>query len=40
MKPITADEDRTSLRFFDLLNFALRFCPANSAESDLTGRFA
>ena len=40
MKPITADEERTSLRFFDLLNFVLRFCPANPAERDLMGRFA
>jgi hypothetical protein len=40
MKPITADEERTSLRFFDLLNFVLRFCPDNPAETVLMGRFA
>jgi hypothetical protein len=40
MKPITADEERTSLRFFDVLNFVLRFCPANPAETALMGRFA
>jgi hypothetical protein len=40
MKPITADEERMSLQFLDLLNFVLRFCPANTADRDLMGRFA
>jgi hypothetical protein len=40
MKPITTDEERTSLEFFDLLNFVLRLCPANPAERDLMRRFA
>jgi hypothetical protein len=38
-KPISADEERTSLEFFNLLNFVLRFCPTNPSEKDLMARF-
>jgi hypothetical protein len=38
-KPISADEERTSLEFFNLLNFVLRFCPTNPTERELMARF-
>jgi len=40
MKPISADEERVSLHFFDLLNFVLRFCPPHPSEKALMTRFA
>jgi hypothetical protein len=39
-KPITANEQRTSLEFFNLLNFVLGFCPTHPSELDLMARFA
>jgi hypothetical protein len=39
-KPISADEERTSLEFFNLLNFVLRFCPTNPTEKELMARFS
>jgi hypothetical protein len=39
-KPVTAEQERTSLRFFNELNFILGFCPANPAEKTLMARFA
>jgi hypothetical protein len=40
LKPLTEDEQRTSLRFFDELNFILHFCPTHPSEIDLMARFA
>jgi hypothetical protein len=40
MKPLTAEEERTSLGFFRILNFVLQFCPTHPSESDLMKRFA
>jgi hypothetical protein len=40
MKPLTADEERTSLQFFNLLNFVLQFCPTHPTEKELMARFA
>lgn len=40
MRPISADEERTSLEFFKLLNFVLRFCPTHPSEKELMARFA
>lgn len=40
MKPITPAEEKTSLEFFNLLNFVLQFCPANPSETELMTRFA
>jgi hypothetical protein len=40
MKPISADEERTSLEFFNVLNWVLQFCPAHPSEEALMQRFA
>jgi hypothetical protein len=40
MKPLTADEQRTSLAFFDELNFILEFCPTHPSERGMMARFA
>ena len=40
MKPISAEEERTSLEFFNLLNWVLRFCPTHPSEKALMRRFA
>jgi hypothetical protein len=40
VKPLTADEQRTSPRFFNLLDFVLQFCPTDPSERDLMARFA
>jgi hypothetical protein len=39
-KPITAAEQKTSLEFFNLLNFVLQFCPTDPSETDLMARFS
>jgi hypothetical protein len=39
-KPLSADEERISLEFFNLLNFVLRFCPIHRSEKELRMRFA
>jgi hypothetical protein len=39
-KPLSAEEEKTSLAFFDQLSFILQFCPTNPAEIDLRARFA
>ena len=40
-KPLTADEERSSLKFFSELNFILRFCPTVPSEPrTLMARFA
>jgi len=38
--PLPADAQKTSLEFFDLLNFVLRFCPTDPSEAELMRRFA
>ena len=37
--PLTPDEQKTSLRFFDLLDFQLKYAPAMASEKDLRARF-
>jgi hypothetical protein len=39
-KPLSAQEERTSLEFFELLNFLLRFCPPHPSERELLARLA
>ena len=39
LKPISADEERRSLQFFNVLNFALKFCPTHPSETELMARF-
>jgi hypothetical protein len=38
--PLTAEEQRTSLEFFGVLNAALAFCPVQPSETELRERFA
>jgi hypothetical protein len=40
IKPLTAEQERTSLDFFNVLNFILRFCPTHDSEQALMARFA
>jgi hypothetical protein len=40
MKPISAEEERTSLEFFNELNWVLQFCPTHPSEKALMQRFA
>jgi len=40
MKPLGTEQERTSLDFFDELNFVLHFCPTHPSEVDLMARFA
>jgi hypothetical protein len=40
LKPLRPDEQRTSLEFFGVLNFALQFCPVHPSEAQLRERFA
>ncbi len=40
LKPIGAEEEKTSLAFFNQLNFILQFCPTNPAEAEIRERFA
>lgn len=40
MKPVSADEEKTSLKFYDLLNFVLRYCTIDPSEKDLMARLA
>ena len=40
VEPLTAEQQHTSLRFFDILNFVLRFCPAHASETALMERLA
>jgi hypothetical protein len=39
-EPPTAAEEKTSLQFFNILNFVLQFCPTNPSETELMARFA
>ena len=40
VKPLTVDQERTSLQFFNELNFILQFCPTNPVENEIMARFA
>lgn len=40
LKPISRDDQKTSPEFYNLLNFVLKFCPANSTETELMQKFA
>jgi hypothetical protein len=39
-KPLTPDAQKTSLEFFNLLNFTLQFCPTHPSEKELMARFS
>jgi hypothetical protein len=39
IKPLTHDEEKTSLQVFTLLNFILPYCP-DPSETELMARFA
>lgn len=38
--PLTPDDQKTSLRFFDLLDFQFRYAPVLPSEADVRARFA
>ncbi len=40
IKPLTPDEQKSSLEFFNILNFTLQFCPTHPSEKELMERFA
>lgn len=40
VKPLTKEEQKTSLEFFNIVNFVLGYCPVNPAEVELRKRFA
>jgi hypothetical protein len=40
IRPLTSEEQKTSSEFFNVLNFALRFCPTHPSEVELMARFA
>ncbi len=40
IKPLSGEEQRKSLEFFDVLNFVLQFCPTHPSEQALMARFA
>jgi hypothetical protein len=40
VKPLTPDTQKTSLEFFNLLNFTLQFCSTHPSEKQLMERFA
>jgi hypothetical protein len=40
IKPLTPEEERTSLEFFSVLSFILQFCPTHPSETELMNRFA
>ncbi len=40
MKPLSVAEQKTSVEFFNVLNFVLGFCPKVPSEADLMTRFA
>lgn len=40
IKPLTPETQRTSLDFFNILNFVLQFCPTVPSEKALMQRFA
>ncbi|MBL0370897.1 DUF1254 domain-containing protein [Rhizobium sp. KVB221] len=40
IKPLSPDEEKTSLEFFNILNFVLQFTPTVPSETELMARFA
>lgn len=40
MTPLTPDAQRTDVRFFNILNFVLQFCPTHPSETELMARLA
>ncbi len=40
MVPLSAQDERESPEFFNLLNFVLQFCPTHPSETELMARFA
>ena len=40
IKPLTPEQERSSLQFFNVLNFILQFCPTDPSENALMARFA
>jgi hypothetical protein len=40
VKPLSVDEERSSIRFFDVLNFLLQFAPTDPSDTELRARFA
>ena len=38
--PLSSDDEKTSLRFFDLLDFQLKYAPTMDSEKDIRARFA
>ncbi len=40
IKPLGAEEQKSSLEFFNILNFQLQFCPTHPFEKELMERFA
>ncbi len=40
VKPLTAEQEKSSLEFFEVLNFVLGFCPTHPSEVELMARFA
>ena len=40
IQPLTPDNQRTSLEFFNVLNFILQFCPTHPSEQGLMARFS
>ena len=40
IEPLTPEQQRTSLEFFKVLNFALRLSPTHPSEEELMARFA
>jgi hypothetical protein len=40
VKPLSPDAEKSSLAFFNILNFVLQFCPTDPSETELMARFA
>jgi hypothetical protein len=40
IEPLTTETQKTSLEFFNVLNFVLRYCPTDPSEAELMNRFA
>jgi hypothetical protein len=40
IKPLAAEQERSSLQFLNILNFILQFCPTDPSEKALMARFA
>jgi hypothetical protein len=40
IKPLTLEEEKTSLEYFNILNFLLQFCPTVPSETELMAQFA